>query len=315
MNHKSVSIVIPNYNGIKLLNRFLPSVIEAAKFYQGQTEIIMVDDASTEGDGEFIKNKFPEVTLVELEKNIGPLLAINEGFRVSRNQIVILLDNDVFVDKDFILPLVSHFNDEKVFGVMPGLGLLSSEPKKNGSKIFASNLALRRGFIEIHFVNLKESQQQNLIFLLGGGASAMDREKLLKIGGFDELFSPFYWEDADLSYRAWKRGWKIIYEPKSRVFHQVHSTIFREHKKRYIEKIAERNRYFLVWKNISDNKILFYHISWIPLRLIGFLLIGKWWRISSFLMALSQIRSIIAKRRIEEQKAKVSDSELFNSIF
>ncbi len=312
MFYKSVSIVITNYNGEKILEKFLPSVVDAAKFYEGQTEIIVVDDAGTDGSVEFIRNNLPEVKIIRLEENIGPLLATNVGIRASKNQIIILLDNDVLVKRDFISPLVKHFEDANVFGVGPSLDLLNPEFKQFGSKICASGLVLRRGFLEAPFSNLREAQEQNFIFLLGGGASAMEREKLLKLGGFDELFSPFYWEDADLSYRAWKRGWKILFEPKSMVHHQAHSTISSAFSDHYVEKISERNRYILIWKNISDSRILFCHVLWIPVRFLGSALTGKWWRVSSLFLALSNFKKIRQKRKIELQEAKKSDAEVFD---
>lgn len=308
MNYRSVSIVISTYNGKELLERFLPSVVKAAKFYKGQTEIIVVDDGGTDGSDEFIKRNFPEIQLLRLEKNIGPLLAIKKGFKIIKNQIVILLDNDILVAHDFIHHLTAHFDDKDVFGVAPGLLL----PNQKDLEISARGLKFRRGFIEIPIFKLRKIEKQNFVFLLGGGAATMDKNKLFELGGFDELLSPFYWEDADLSYRAWKRGWKILYEPKARVYHQGHATIFREHNRYYIERIGERNRYILIWKNILDKKLLFYHFLWVPIRLIGYLLTGKWWRISSFFLVLKQLTKIKAKRRIESQEAKIPDSKLFN---
>ena len=307
MNYRSVSIVIPTYNGKDLLEKFLPSVVKAAKFYKGQTEIIIVDDGGTDGSDEFIRRNFPEIQLLRLEKNIGPLLAINKGFKITKNQIIILLDNDILVTDDFIYPLTAHFADKDVFGVAPGLLL----PNQKDLEISTRGLKLRRGFIEVPIFKPREIQGQNFVFLLGGGAATMDRNKLFELGGFDELFDPFYWEDADLSYRAWKRGWKILYEPKARVYHQSHATIFKEYNQHYIEKISERNRYILIWKNILDKRLLFCHFLWIPIRLVRCLLIGKWWYISSFFLALRALKNVSSKRRIELQETKMSDSELF----
>lgn len=312
MDYKSVSIVIPTYNGKKLLEKYLPSVVEAAKVYKGDTEIIVVDDAGRDGSDEFIKRNFPGIHLIKLEKNIGPLLAINKGFRLSKNEIIILLDNDVLVANDFIYPLVAHFDNEEVFGVSPSLHLLNRRLGQKDSKVYTRSLIFRRGFIDAPIFKFPEVTGQNFIFLLGGGAAALDRDKLLKLGGFDELLSPFYWEDVDLSYRAWRRGWKILYEPKSLVHHQGNSTIPKAHHRHCIDKINERNRYILIWKNISDRKLLFCHFLWFPIRLIGYLLTGKWWRISSVFLALRQLKNIRSKRHIELREAKMPDSELFN---
>ena len=104
----------------------------------------------------------------------------------------------------------------------------------------------------------------------------------------------------------------MLYELKSQVHHQASSTINKEHGRHYIDMIAERNRYILVWKNILDKRLLFYHLLWVPMRLIWFLLIGKWWRVSSFFLALGKLKEINQKRKIELREAKVSDAELFD---
>lgn len=312
MNYQSVNIVIPTFNGKELLGRFLPLVMKAAESYKGESEIIIVDDGGTDGSDEFIRRNFPEVRLIKLDKNKGFAWACNEGFRVCKNEIVILLNNDVLVADNFISPLIPHFNDKDVFGVRPGLSLLNKNINQEDLDKFSIGLEFKTGFIELPMVKLKAIPERNFIFLLGGTSSAFDKDKLLKLGGFDEMFKPFYWEDADLSYRAWKRGWKIIYEPKSLVYHQTHSTIFKVYPKHYIERISEKNKYILVWKNISDKKLLFYHFSWIPFRLLGLLIRGKWHRLPSLFLALRELGKIREKRKFELQRAKVSDAQIFN---
>ena len=308
---ESVSIVISTYNGRRLLERNLPSVLDAAKFYEGETEIILVDDGSSDGSGEFVRKKFPEVRFVELESNIGPLLAINKGFGLSRNRVIILLDNDILAARDFIAPLTRHFVDKDIFGVMPALNLSPDGITPQAAGPFRCGLKFRRGFIETEIMTLPGERQPRPIFLLGGGASAIDREKLMKLGGFDELYSPFYWEDADLSYRAWKRGWKIIYEPNSMVHHESHATIAGSCSRRYVEKISERNRYIIVWKNISDKRMLFLHLLWIPARGIKNIITGRWWCAASFFLACARLGKIISSKKTESREARITDRELF----
>ena len=307
MEHKSVSIVISTYNGKGLLEKYLPSVFEAARSYGGRTEVIVVDDGGEDGSDEFIQQNFPEIRLLRLQKNMGPILAINEGFRASKNEIIILLNNDILLASDFIRPLSAHFNDKNVFGVFPNLHLLD----KKDMRSYTMGLLFRRGFIETPPFAPTETEGQNIIFLLGGGAAAIDRDKLLQLGGFDELLSPFYWEDVDLSYRAWKRGWKILYEPKSLLYHEIHSTISKEHKSDYVDKISERNRYIIFWKNISDKRLLISHFLWIPLRLVRNILTGKWGRVTALFLALSKVKQIMRKRHIELQETKTGDDKLF----
>lgn len=312
MNCQGVSIVIPTFNGKELLERFLPSVMTAAEFYEGENEIIIVDDGGTDGSDELIKRKFSGIRLIKLEENKGFAGACNEGFRACRNQVVILLNNDVLVDRNFIAPLVTHFRNEDVFGVRAGLRLLDNNMSQEDLNRFSICLEFRRGFIELPMVKLEEAPERNLIFLLGGTSAAFDKDKLLALGSFDEMFNPFYWEDADLSYRAWKRGWRILYEPKSLAYHQAHSTISKVYPEHYVERISERNRYILIWKNILDRKLLCYHFCWIPFRLLGLLVRGRWHKLPSLFLALRKLGRIREKRKVERQEARISDFRLFD---
>ena len=163
-------------------------------------------------------------------------------------------------------------------------------------KKFSIGLEFKRGIIELPMLELKQIQKENFISSVSGCSVAFSKDKLLKLGGYDELFNPFYWEEVDLSYRAWKRGWKILFEPESLVYHQTHSTISDVCSKQYITKISERNRYILVWKNISDKKMLFYHFAWVPFRLLKAFVKCEWWKLPSFFLALGKLKGIRQNR-------------------
>lgn len=94
------------------------------------------------------------------------------------------------------------------------------------------------------------------VFYAGGGSSAYNRAKFLALGGFDDIYHPFYVEDADLSYRAWKRGWPTLLSIDSVVYHKHRGTIGRRFEEDYIANIVRRNNFLFVWKNASDARIL-----------------------------------------------------------
>jgi GT2 family glycosyltransferase len=93
-----------------------------------------------------------------------------------------------------------------------------------------------------------------------GGFSAFDREKFLGMGGFDDLYYPFYWEDVDLCYRAWKRGWWVLYEPKSIAHHKSHATIDKTYHQEYVAMLHVRNKLLFTWKNLTDPELLIEHV-------------------------------------------------------
>ena len=136
-----------------------------------------------------------------------------------------------------------------------------------------------------------------------------DRDIFLQLGGFDELLSPFYWEDVELSYRAWKRGYTVLYEPRSVARHRISSTIGKL-KRRRVRRVEKRNRLLFHWINLHDSGMLASHVAWVvllaltaPLRLNpGFLS-----SLASALKLLPEAR----KRRLEEKRAaKLSDKDV-----
>ena len=110
----SAAIVIPNWNGRDLLEKYLPSVVAAAERVPG-SEVIVVDNGSTDGSAAFVRERFPQVRVVALEKNLGFGGGSNAGFRAARHDVVVLLNSDMRVEPDLLQPLLDGFTDEKVF--------------------------------------------------------------------------------------------------------------------------------------------------------------------------------------------------------
>lgn len=96
---------------------------------------------------------------------------------------------------------------------------------------------------------------------------AVDKKKYFLLGGMDKMFAPAYWEDVDLSWRAKKMGWKILFEKKSVVFHNHETTNIKELGKKKMELLAFRNQILFVWKNIRGWQ-LFEHFIFLPYHLI-----------------------------------------------
>lgn len=311
MTERNVSIVIPNWNGKELLEKNLPPLIEALQYEKGNHEIIIVDDASTDGSVEFIKNSYPQVRLIQLEKNRGFAIACNIGASKSKNDIVFFLNSDVEVKKDFLKPLLTHFDDEKVFATSPKV---LTEDKKTfaGGK---NGAGFKLGLFWVHR-DIDKGQIKNVSTSLfaTAGSSAFAKRKFIKLGGFDELYRPFYWEDIDICYRAWKRGWKILYEPKSIVYHKHQSTISKVLKQSQIECIHRKNKFLFMWKNIVDKKFLLQHFLLLPFNLLGALFLGRRQFIISFFRALRQIKEVFPERKKEKQFIKLTDREVLRTI-
>jgi GT2 family glycosyltransferase len=322
-----VSIVIPTWNGVRLLEQFLPSVLAAATHYNMEllapTEIIVVDDGSTDETAAWLREQGFEETRegrasarLELrftinEKNLGFGEACNRGFELAAHPLVFLLNNDVEADVDCIAPLVENFEDASVFAAHCRVFEFDSGRECGTGKLGSFS----RGFIRVHrsvtFSESRELSRAPLYSMFAGGGSAIfDRQKFLEVGGFETLLSPFYWEDVELSYRAWKRGYSILYEPRSVTRHRISSTIGKL-KRRKVRRIEQRNRLIFHWINLHDKRMLASHVARVlllaltaPIRLEpGFVL--------SLAAAIRSSRQIRDRRREEMLAARRSDRDVF----
>jgi GT2 family glycosyltransferase len=234
---------------------------------------------------------------------------------------VFLLNNDVEVDLNSIAPLVENFGDESVFAVHCRVFELSSGQECGTGKLgrFA------RGFIRVHksYVPKPADDRESaehpapgsrapLYSMFAGGGSAMfDRDKFIEIGGFEPLLSPFYWEDVELSYRAWKRGYTVLYEPRSVARHRVSSTISKLNRRK-VRKVEQRNRLIYHWIHLNERSLIASHVLWVVLLAITAPVRLKPLFISSCIAALKRLPEI-RKRRLEEKRAsRLSDRDVFD---
>lgn len=316
-----VSIVIPNYNGASLLRKHLPHILSAAKSYSPHTEVIVVDDASTDDSVEYLEKHHANVRVIRFPCNVGYGKACDSGVRAARNPVVVLLNTDVCVREDFIAPLVSHFADEDVFAVMA----MSLREDGHTPRELVKIPFFKRGHLK--FVSSENPELQKAVaenaggtfysFYAVGGHCAIDRSKYLSLGGFDDLYYPFYSEDVDLCYRAWKRGWKTIFEPKSVVcHHHVSSPIRAKHRKTHLRKVIRRNQLLFVWKNITSKKYLYLHHALpVVFRSIGGLFVLDLNFLRALAGTLRRLPLALKKRREEKNQARMlSDEEIFELV-
>ncbi len=254
----AASVVIPNWNGRDLLEKFLPSVLAATSGHS-DNEVIVVDNASSDGSVELLRDRFPRVRVLRQERNLGFGGGSNAGFRAARNDVVVLLNNDMRVEPDFLPYLLDPFQDPLVFSV--SCQIFFSDPTKLREETGLTEIWWKSGRLRLsHRIDPKV----NVTFPCaygGGGSSAFDRKKFLELGGFDELLKPFYYEDTDLGLMAWKRGWKVLYEPRSIVFHEHRGTIGKKFGPEFIHTVVKKNALLYCWKNIHDWRMLLSHLA------------------------------------------------------
>jgi GT2 family glycosyltransferase len=309
--NQAATVVIPNWNGRDLLERYIPSIV-AALAGNPANEILVVDNGSTDGSADFLRAAFPQVTVLALAENLGFGGGSNAGFRAAKNDVVVLLNSDMRVAADFLAPLLKGFADPQVFAV--SCQIFFSDPNK-----LREETGLTQGWWQDGTLRVRhriDDQVDDLFpcFYGGGGSCAFDRNKFLELGGFDELLAPFYLEDTDLGYLAWKRGWKVLYQPRSVVFHEHRGTIGKKFSAEYIQSVLRKNYLLFCWKNIHETSRLANHFffAWtgavlavlfgeLPLRPN---LAASWW-------AFRQLPQAVRSRRRALQLAAITDTEAF----
>lgn len=244
---KGVSIIIPTYNGKKLLEENLPFVAEECARYEGETEILIVDDASRDGTAEFIAACFPGIQLLRNEKNSGFSRSANAGILKAKHPLIFLLNNDVKITPGVLAGLAGGFAENDVFAVQAKIVSNIGEESKDYPGYFSSKYGLFK--YEYRPVTLLPGSMAEMDFA-SGGASMYSRAKFLALGLFDERFSPFYFEDIDISFRARWFGWRILYQPAAKVYHlHLGSTVKANYPAFKYNLIHKKNYFLFLLKN------------------------------------------------------------------
>lgn len=295
-----VSIIIPNYNGKDELVENLPSVMASAK----DSEIIVVDDASNDGSIDMLEKKFPTISLIRKKENKGFASSVNEGVKFAKGDLILLLNHDVCPSEDLLSFLIPHFDDRNVFAV----GCLEKSKEEGKMELRGRGIGCFEKGLLIH-----ERGEVNMIDTLwvSGGASMFRKQYWQKLGGMDEIYNPFYWEDIDLSYRAQKAGYRIIFEPRSIVLHRHEKgAIKRLYSRCYINTIAHRNQILFVWLNITDVIYLIEHLLYLPYHAVRSIVSGDFAFIHAFLQAVLIFPKVMMKRIRNLRLSKKSDREI-----
>ncbi len=293
-----VSIIIPNYNGEQILLRALTCVTEAVRAYAGQSEIIVVDDASQDNSISLISQNFPDIKLVQHETNRGFSEAVHSGVGTAVYPIIILLNSDVYPERDFLAPLVRWFSRDDTFSVSP----LILDPNGNPTRVSWNLVTLVRGEIRsqnwdlTRALEMDQNRHSLKSLFAAGGSAAIRRDMFRQLNGFLPIYRPFYYEDRDLGTRAWKHGWKTYFEPQSRVVHDHSSTIKRFFSSKKTKIIRRRNRLFYLWLHLSRRKLIFSHIPWTFVRLVARLLRLDGVYALALFSALIRVRDIVKLR-------------------
>lgn len=255
------TVVIPNYNGIKYIEACLTSLYEGSRV----PAVIVVDNASSDGSCELVRERFPQVRLIGLQENTGFSHAVNAGIREAKTEFVFLLNNDTTVEKSCVEEL------ERALDTSPQLFSAGAKminmkfPEKiddAGDFYCALGWAFARGKDR----PVSRYRKDGRIFSACAGAALYRREYLLKAGLFDEAHFA-YLEDVDIGYRANLLGYRNLFAAKAVVYHAGSAASGSRHNA-FKAELSARNSIYLICKNMPFLQILLN----LPFLLAGFAL-------------------------------------------
>lgn len=290
-----VSLIIPSYNDAALLERNLPAVLKAAGRRES-FEIIVVNDASPDPGVRALAPSFPAIRWLHHERNQGFSGAIATGVGAATSNIVVLLNSDVAPRPDFLDPLIRPLEDPSVFAVSPLI--LDEQGEANGVSWnryrFRGGRLRELGWEREAAVSVSAPLPT---LYTSGGSMAVRKAYFQELGGFDTLYHPFYVEDLDLGVRAWRRGWRVLFEPRSVVVHQEKGAISTNVRRSKVKRAQRRNGLLFEWSHFPLWRILSYRGPYYLKQLIGRALRGDRDYLAGFGAALKHLPAAMQHRR------------------
>lgn len=302
---KLISVIIPNWNGMKYLEICLNSL---RKQTFREFETIIVDNGSTDGSVEFIKKNYPEIEVIELPENKGFSVAINEGIRIANGKFIALLNNDVAVAPNWLEEMIKSLEENLTI-----YSFASKMLKFNSRNIIdsAGDLFSKVGIGFNRGSDREDSEVYNnpkKVFSPCAGAAIYRKSLFDEIGLFDEDFFAYY-EDVDLGFRAQLNGYQCLYVPTAIVYHVGGATS--KNMPRLMTFLIWRNSIFVLIKNMPTSilkKHIFKIILFYLLRMGNFIRKGE---IISLIKGgtsvLKKLNVMLNKRQIIQSNRKILD--------
>lgn len=307
-----VEIVILNFNGGDLFLECLPSFVEAVKRSRYSPRLVVLDNGSTDGSEKEAVRRHPEIRLVYAPSN-RILCSYNDYLKDSDSDIAVLMNNDIRVDPGFLDPLVSPFEGD------PETFMVTSRCLNYDGSAYEGGITQFRMRYGIFWASSRFPGHESRIGFpsptMAAGYGAFRRLQFLKLGGYDDLYLPGRLEDTDLCFRAWKRGWKLLYEPSSVIYHKGGVSFHKHFGVWKTLRINHRNSFLFIWKNLRDPVYLLTHIFLLPFRLLFALLRGQTEFLAGFLDALPLFPRALKRRKAAMlEPAVLSDRAVFEKV-
>lgn len=303
-----VSVIIVSTNELHHLKRCLPSIFRQR---YPDYEVLVVDNASTDGSVEYVAQEFPRAKIIRNGANLGYTGANNVGFKHASGDYIAVLNPDTQVEPDWLRELVIALQADPRAGLATPKILMMDDPTRLntcGNEITFTGLTFCRGLDQ----PAEKYNQLEIVSAVSGAAFVIKRSVLEQIGGFDESFF-IYYEDTDLSLRAMLAGYVCLYVPSSVVYHQY--TLRFSPRKCFLQ---ERNRYFSLIKTLRWRTL----IALLPMLLLSELIAWSYVllqgpehvrsKLRSYAWLISNRQQVLEARRRVQCLRRVDDRVLLN---
>jgi GT2 family glycosyltransferase len=277
-----LSVVIPNYNGERLLAQLLPQLLQSLASSGITSEIIVADDASSDAGVPFLRDNFPSVKVVEGRENLGFGGNCNRGAAAANGEYIAFVNSDIALDGEPFTALLAMMDAEpEAFAAMPIIYAESLQRVENVQEVWLSRgLPWLRPLPDVPVENV-DSVRTALIGRaleapLCGAFFVCRRSSFVELGGFSPAFGKAYWEDVDLGFRAQRRGWKTLLCPQAAVRHlhsQTMNQVLGEAGKR---KRLLRNQALFLARNLSRLKPVPRYRLYLLMRIPQRIRTGDW---------------------------------------
>jgi GT2 family glycosyltransferase len=307
---KSASIVILSYNSREDLEECIPSLM--SQTYQ-DFEIIVVDNASTDGSEEFIRTNYPMIKVVQTGKNLGYPAGNNAGFEVAEGEYIAVVNPDTVADPQWLAELIKPLERDHTIAATTSKILIYYQKDRINTCANTSHLT---GLTFCRGLNKSVDEFNNFqaVGAVSGCSFAIRRDVLKYINGFDPDFF-LYMEDADLSWRIRFAGGKIMYVPESIIYHKFKLSIAPKK-----EFYLERNRYLILLKNFSLKTLILLLPALIVTEIVtmGHAILSGPKHVKSKLLAyfwiIQNFKEILTKRHKTLSKKRTTDEEFFGLL-
>lgn len=303
-----IDIIICCYNNRKIIRECLTSI-------KNQTyknfRCILVDDASTDDTVSFVKEKFPRVEIIRIEKNQGPSINRNIGINKSNSKYIVTLDSDIILEKSWLEKQFKFIESDNRIGISGSMLVYHSNHKKiNSAGGGISKLGI--GYDLGSGENILKYKTKKYVAYVCSAAMIMKREMISKIGAFDKTY--FYGhEDTDLGWRANLAGYEVVCNSDAVAFHRVGETMKSQSPK--VCFYATKNRIRSLLKNYQFKTLVLYFPLFmmasagdIVLRRNRIQKLKAWW------WNLLNLKDTLIERKKIQKLRKIKDKKFFKKF-